>query len=312
MVKHWHGPPRLGATVRRAIRTRFHTLIWLLFLHPTSFELLLLVGIVADAPGVLARWQYTMAVPPLPAEPPVPSPSSPTSSLSPSIPPAPADPESIDLYLLSLLPASANDPSTLRSDLREHLSSLRNQLTELINEDYEEFISLGRGLRGEKERLDGLLEPLEGIKTEVSKVKVEVEKSVVELEGGLAGREVGRSEKALLDLLSRLFVTASRAQALLPDSTANSSNGLSVSLANGLSNGGPEDKGSEERIKQVQRAAAEWRELVYLLEKCRVEQCDAADEVQPVSLVVLAESVLTLNSKQTRSACGCWRLYLHS
>lgn len=37
----------------------------------------------------------------------------------------------------------------------------------LINEDYEEFLSLGTGLRGEEERLKRLEEPLQRVKKEV-------------------------------------------------------------------------------------------------------------------------------------------------
>ena len=49
----------------------------------------------------------------------------------------------------------------LRGEFREYLGVLREELTQLINDDYEEFISLGIGLRGEEERLKELGEPLE-------------------------------------------------------------------------------------------------------------------------------------------------------
>ena len=38
---------------------------------------------------------------------------------------------------------------------------------QLINDDYEEFISLGTGLRGENERLRRLEKPLAGLRTEI-------------------------------------------------------------------------------------------------------------------------------------------------
>lgn len=37
----------------------------------------------------------------------------------------------------------------------------------LINEDYEEFLSLGIGLRGEEERLKRLEGPLQGVRKEI-------------------------------------------------------------------------------------------------------------------------------------------------
>lgn len=37
----------------------------------------------------------------------------------------------------------------------------------LINEDYEEFLSLGTGLRGEEERLQRLEGPLQGVRKDI-------------------------------------------------------------------------------------------------------------------------------------------------
>lgn len=55
----------------------------------------------------------------------------------------------------------------LRGELRAYLSLLREELVQLINEDYEEFIALGVGLRGEAERLERLEMPLMDIHREV-------------------------------------------------------------------------------------------------------------------------------------------------
>lgn len=113
---------------------------------------------------------------PPPRSPPSPPPSSPPSSPArsldlPSLQPlshehpllaAPTfDP---DAFLLSRIHIPLEE---LRAELREYLGDLREELVKLINEDYEEFLSLGTGLRGEEERLKRLEEPLQGVKKEV-------------------------------------------------------------------------------------------------------------------------------------------------
>jgi hypothetical protein len=55
----------------------------------------------------------------------------------------------------------------LRGELRSYLGVLREELVQLINEDYEEFISLGVGLRGEVGRLQRLEGPLDELQQEV-------------------------------------------------------------------------------------------------------------------------------------------------
>lgn len=65
-----------------------------------------------------------------------------------------------------------------------------------------------------------------------------------------------REQKALLDLLQRLFETLSRAEAL-------------------------DNRGLDERPKVVQRLANEFTQLVYLRDKARRENCKIVDNVTP-------------------------------
>lgn len=68
----------------------------------------------------------------------------------------------------SLLQSRSHIPlEELRGDLRSHLGVLREELVQLINEDYEEFIALGVGLRGEVQRLTRLELPLRELMSEV-------------------------------------------------------------------------------------------------------------------------------------------------
>jgi hypothetical protein len=79
------------------------------------------------------------------------------------------DPESskqwdVDAFLLSRSDLPLDE---LRTELRQYLASLREELGELINDEYEEFISLSLGLRGEAEQLEDIKLPLQVIKIEV-------------------------------------------------------------------------------------------------------------------------------------------------
>jgi hypothetical protein len=70
----------------------------------------------------------------------------------------------VDEFLLTRLHIPLEE---LRGELREYLGVLKEELGGLINDDYEEFISLGLGLRGEGTRLENLKYPLQALKVEV-------------------------------------------------------------------------------------------------------------------------------------------------
>ena len=55
---------------------------------------------------------------------------------------------------------------SVRTDLREYSSSLENELVELINKDYTDFVNLSSNLAGIDEVLNELREPLCKIKDE--------------------------------------------------------------------------------------------------------------------------------------------------
>lgn len=75
-----------------------------------------------------------------------------------------ADSFNVEEFLLSRSHTSLPD---LRSELRDYLSSLKEALVKLINNDYEAFISLSTDLRGEGSRLVQLKEPLSGLKEQI-------------------------------------------------------------------------------------------------------------------------------------------------
>jgi len=69
----------------------------------------------------------------------------------------------IELFLQSRSYTSLPD---LRTELRDYLATLKEELVQLINDDYEAFISLSTDLRGEGTRLERLKWPLADLKSQ--------------------------------------------------------------------------------------------------------------------------------------------------
>ena len=70
----------------------------------------------------------------------------------------------VERFLLSRAYTSLPD---LRTELRDYLAALKEELVRLINDDYEAFISLSTDLRGEGARLEGMKRPLAELKGRV-------------------------------------------------------------------------------------------------------------------------------------------------
>jgi len=69
----------------------------------------------------------------------------------------------VELFLQSRSYTSLPD---LRTELRDYLATLKEELVQLINDDYEAFISLSTDLRGEGTRLERLKWPLEDLRSQ--------------------------------------------------------------------------------------------------------------------------------------------------
>lgn len=101
---------------------------------------------------------------------------------------------SADAFLLSRIHIPLDE---LRGELREYLGVLREELVQLINDDYEEFISLGTGLRGEEERLRRLEKPLNGLCEEVEGVREILSQQQSLVQSKLDERTALREEKVI-------------------------------------------------------------------------------------------------------------------
>ena len=70
----------------------------------------------------------------------------------------------VEEFLLSRVHTSLPD---LRAELRDYLAVLKEELVQLINDDYEAFISLSTDLRGEGTRLERLKWPLGDLRSQI-------------------------------------------------------------------------------------------------------------------------------------------------
>lgn len=75
-----------------------------------------------------------------------------------------AEPFNVEEFLLSRAYTSLPD---LRTELRDYLATLKEELVQLINDDYEAFISLSTDLRGEGARLEKLKWPLGDLRADI-------------------------------------------------------------------------------------------------------------------------------------------------
>ena len=75
-----------------------------------------------------------------------------------------AEPFDVEEFLLSRAYTSLPD---LRAELRDYLATLKEELVQLINDDYEAFISLSTDLRGEGARLERLKWPLGDLRSDI-------------------------------------------------------------------------------------------------------------------------------------------------
>jgi hypothetical protein len=96
----------------------------------------------------------------------------------------------------------------LRSDLRERSQALSKELLDLVNTNYEQFLSLGSDLKGGEEKVEDVRVGLLGFKRGVEDVRGRVRERKVEVEGLLrqkkdVGREIALGRE-LLEVDARL------------------------------------------------------------------------------------------------------------
>ncbi|KAK0461060.1 COG complex component [Desarmillaria tabescens] len=185
----------------------------------------------------------------------------------------------IEQFLLSRSHTSLQD---LRSELRDYLATLKEELVKLINDDYEAFISLSTDLRGEGVRLNKLKAPLGGLRVQIQDSKAELQLVQDAIKQKLEKRAILREEKALLHLLLKISESVTRLEGLLLISSPSNdvselANDSAVPLHSEDVN---DDKTRGNQAKHLHRIAAEYTQLLYHASKARADKCAFVDEVQ--------------------------------
>lgn len=85
----------------------------------------------------------------------------------------------------------------LRSDLRERSKLLNQELLDLVNGNYEEFLSLGGDLKGGEEKVEGVRVGLLGFKREVETIRKAVSERARETGGLLQEKKRARKDVVL-------------------------------------------------------------------------------------------------------------------
>ncbi|KAG7440047.1 conserved oligomeric Golgi complex component [Guyanagaster necrorhizus] len=185
----------------------------------------------------------------------------------------------IEQFLLSRSHTSLQD---LRSELRDYLATLKEELVKLINDDYEAFISLSTDLRGEGVRLNKLKAPLGGLRIQIQHSKAQLQVIQEAIKQKLEKRAILREEKALLHLLLKISESVTRLEGLLLISSPSNdvsepANDSAISLHSEDLN---DDKTRGNQAKHLHRIAAEYTQLLYHASKARADKCIFIDEVQ--------------------------------
>ncbi|KAJ7647285.1 oligomeric golgi complex component, COG2-domain-containing protein [Roridomyces roridus] len=185
----------------------------------------------------------------------------------------------VEAFLLSRSHTSLRD---LRSELRDYLSTLKEELVKLINDDYEAFISLSTDLRGEGARLERIKQPLGHLKTQILASKSDLQVIQDAIQEKLTKRATLRAEKALLHLLLKISESVTRLESLLliasPAQDEESEEPRPVNL--NLPEDNVDDRTHGNRAKHLSRVAAEYSQLLYHANKAREEKCVFVDEIQ--------------------------------
>ncbi|KAF9227314.1 COG complex component [Gyrodon lividus] len=181
-----------------------------------------------------------------------------------------------------LLSRSYTSLPELRTELREYLSCLKEELVLLINDDYEDFISLSTDLRGEGVRLGRLKAPLNDIREQIQASRQGLQSIQEAIQAKLDARSRLREEKALLHLLLKISDSVTRLESLLLISQPHFTNYVEIppSHLSGLpdTNSGGKTRGS--RGKHISRVAIEYTQLLYHVSKARAENCAYIEEIQ--------------------------------
>ncbi|THH26420.1 hypothetical protein EUX98_g7769 [Antrodiella citrinella] len=185
-----------------------------------------------------------------------------------------ADPFNVQEFLLSRFYTSLPD---LRSELRDYLVTLKDELVRLINDDYEAFISLSTDLRGEGARMERLQRPLAELRTQVLDSQRELQAIQDNVQEKLKKRAALREEKTFLHLLLKISESVTRLESLLLIAAPSDEAALTAhdQEADRL-----DERTRGNRAKHLSRVAAEYNQLLYHVSKAQAQKSAFVQEIQ--------------------------------
>ncbi|KAI0084912.1 COG complex component [Irpex rosettiformis] len=193
-----------------------------------------------------------------------------------------AEPFNVEEFLLSRAYTSLPD---LRTELRDYLATLKEELVQLINDDYEAFISLSTDLRGEGARLERLKRPLGDLRSDILASRSELQEIENAIQLKLKKRSDLREEKTFLHLLLKISESITRLESLLLIASPSDEDHDRTNIGELKSQTRQDEELTDERsranhAKHLARVAAEYTQLLYHVSKTQTDQCAFVDECQ--------------------------------
>ncbi|KIM30529.1 hypothetical protein M408DRAFT_22024 [Serendipita vermifera MAFF 305830] len=183
----------------------------------------------------------------------------------------------VEAFLLSRSHTSLTD---LRVELRDYLALLKDELVQLINDDYEAFISLSTDLRGEGERLERIKAPFGDMRTEIQKSGAELREVEAAVQAKLDERARLREEKILLRLLFNISDSLTRLESLLLIPPPEDAQQSGTPRRPNLTEEDYDQRTRTGRAKHLARVATEFVQLLYQAEKAGEQDCVYVSENQ--------------------------------
>ncbi|TCD60067.1 hypothetical protein EIP91_010785 [Steccherinum ochraceum] len=177
-----------------------------------------------------------------------------------------------------LLSRSYTSLPDLRSELRDYLANLKDELVRLINDDYEAFISLSTDLRGEGARMEKLQRPLSELRNQVLESQHELQAIQDNVQEKLKKRAALRDEKAFLHLLLKISESVTRLESLLL--IAAPSDMATLTSPHEQDGDRTDDRTRGNRSKHLSRVAAEYNQLLYHVSKAQAKNSAFVQEIQ--------------------------------
>ncbi|EFJ16858.1 hypothetical protein SELMODRAFT_115746 [Selaginella moellendorffii] len=151
----------------------------------------------------------------------------------------------------------------LRGELRSHLAALKNELVELINRDYNDFVSLSTQLVDVDGAVLRMRTPLQELRGKLVTVRDGVDGALLALQDALKRRSEASASREILELLLDTSHVVSKIEKLLLELKENRiSNGNLVSGSEG-SLDPVDNSGDDPRSRLLERIASEMNRLKF-------------------------------------------------